>query len=197
MTPDQAVKDWYATPANWVPHEPHAADLDNSLVASEISLTKSVLNLGCFYPNTELLFAHKSLDWVSIDFTEEVIKRCINDFPELHNYVDFYVIDMKNLPWGINSFDTVLDLSSGDHLLLDDYKQTLGEVKRVLKRFGTFIVVYANLDHFPDGQTDVYGQWGFERRTSSKDMRKMLEDTGFTIVREESNSSRSGMVCRG
>ena len=197
VTPDQAVRDWYATQANWEPHEPHAADLDNSLVAPEISLTKCVLNLGCFYPNTELLFAHNTYKWISIDFTPEVIERCRNDFPELHNYVDFYCMTMKNLPWGNFVFDLVLDLSSGDHLLLDDYKQTLKEVKRVLIKHGTFIVVYANLDHFPDGQTDVYGQWGFERRTSSKDMRAMLENTGFTIVREESNSSRSGMVCRG
>ena len=196
VTPDQAVRDWYATPANWVPHEPHAADLDNSLITPEVILYKRVLNLGCFYPNTELLFASRAESWVAIDFTQAVIKHCIMDFPELHN-VKFYLIDMKNLPWGSYCFDTVLDLSSGDHLLLDDYKQTLSEVKRVLTPGGTFIVVYANLDHFPDGQTDVYGQWGFERRTNSKDMREMLENTGFTIVREESSNARSGMVCRG
>jgi len=196
MTPDQAVRDWYATPANWVPHEPHAADLDNDLVAPEI-LNKTVLNLGCFYPNTELLFAHRAYSWAAIDFTPEVIQRCQRDFPELKTYVDFFLMSMTNLSWGASSFDTVLDLSSGDHLLLDDYKQTLKEVKRVLRRGGAFVVVYANLDHFPDGQTDVYGQWGFERRTNSKDMRKMLENTGFTIVREESNNVRSGMVCHG
>jgi SAM-dependent methyltransferase len=187
------VHKWYSDPANWQSHLPDHFD-EGLIDKDKMIVGCSVLNLGCFYPVTEQRFAHLANYWCAIDFSPEVIKRCCKDFPELR--VRWQIQDMRHLPYADESFDTVLDYSSGDHLSLDDYVRTLNGIHRILGDCGYFIVSYANLDHFTDKERDVYGLYGYERRTPSSELKEILEVAGFTILRNENQTTRSGFVCQ-
>lgn len=194
MKPDEKVKQWYGTAEHWNNSDHGYDNIIGSMRIEPLIQNKDVLNLGCFFPNIELIFAHRAKYWCSIDFTPEVIGWCKKDFPELLNYVFFLEMDMRQLILPDESFDVVLDLSSGDHLDLYDYQTTLDEIKRVLRKHGYFIVTYANLDHF-NGEEETRGNYGYERRISSKDLKTILQQKEFKIIDENSNSIRSGLVC--
>jgi SAM-dependent methyltransferase len=186
------VKNWYGDPAHWVDPGERAHDFDKTLIPLEIITNKHILNLGCFYPRIELALAGLAASWHSIDFSEEVIRRCKTfETPAMFN-----VMDMRSLQFLDNSFDTVLDLSSGDHMSFGDYYIVLEEVNRVLHKDGHFIVTYANYDHFDDYSYDYYGEWGYERRTPSGVMICTLESFGFKILKEDNTGKRSGFLCQ-
>lgn len=190
MKPDKFVQDWYNNILNWVDPGFNAHDFDHNFIDNEFIENKDVLNLGCFFPRIEMYYAHMASSWVSIDFSKEVIERC-KSFNLTANFIE---MDMRKLEFQDVCFDTVLDLSSGDHLLLDDYLLVLDEVKRVLKPGGHFVVTYANLDHFD--KSEELGLYGYERRIHSKELKEILESKQFKIIRENSKFQRSGLLCQ-
>jgi SAM-dependent methyltransferase len=190
------VKNWYSDPKNWVNPGPNAHDFDKTLIPLSIIEGKRVLNLGCFYPRIEQDLSYYADYWVSIDFCDKVIDRCETQFPTLP--VHFRWMDMKYVShFGIYSFDTILDLSSGDHMTWGDYSEVIDSIHRgmVLTANGHFVVTYANWDHFEDGQCELYGDWGYERRTPSGVMRVLLEQY-FKILKEDNTGKRSGFLCQ-
>lgn len=194
VDPTEAVKAWYSNIQNWKSHLPDHFD-EGLVYVDKMVVGKGVLNLGCFYPVTEQRFASLATHWCAIDICPAVIKRCNKQFPELAN-VSFRVADMTSLPYLDKTFDTVFDFSSGDHLTIENYIITIKEVNRVLVDNGYFIVSYANLDHFKDGIRDMFGDYGYERRTPSSELKRYLNEGGFTILRNENKSTRSGFVCQ-
>jgi len=194
MNIDKAVLDWYSDPANWQPHEPGAGDFDNSLLdIAKMIEAKHILNIGCFYPNTELNYAHLANSWLAIDFSTEVIIKC-KLMKAIEPYVDFLNIDIRTMSPYPRAFETVLDFSSGDHLIYDDYVIMLKNVSNIIRHGGYFVTTYANLDYFDS--PEAFGQWGYERRIHSADLIELIKMYGFTIERNENKSSRSGVVAR-
>lgn len=199
MDIDQAVRSWYAAPSRFGPQNKDAGWAEYILVDGGARLRgRRVLNLGCFYPEDELRFAATSASWTAIDFAPEVIERCrAMDIPG----ASFVVMDMRVLDFVDGSFDIVLDSSSGDHLLRDDFLRCAREVYRVLRPGGEFVVAYSNQDWFvaqgyadPSQGTDAFGYW---RADTHADMRAMLESCGFEYVScANQHTARSGMLVR-
>jgi len=195
MNIDKLVLDWYSDPANWQPHEPGAGDFDNSLLdMTKMIVDKNVLNVGCFYPNTELKYAWLANSWDAIDVSKYVIDRC-KEMGYLKDIrVNFMNLDIREFSHYVDVYDTVLDFSSGDHLVYADYIIMLKNVKEALKKDGYFVTTYANLDYFDT--PEAFGQWGYERRINSFELVELIKSYGFAIERNENKSSRSGIVAR-
>lgn len=189
------VTDWYSQPSVWnansatYPKRPDYIDCRLLDVPTMVT-NKRVLDLGCCYPSDALQFGETAMWWFSIDISPEIIKRC-KALVHKPN-VFFYVADMRNLPWPKLYFDTVLDFSSGDHLTEEDYKLALKEIWRVLTFNGYFVLTFANLDSFPE--REYYGDFGYFRATDTKEMKRWVEDVGFTVIREEIEGDRIGLV---
>lgn len=195
-TQDTVIK-WYSREDIWKQNSSNKTpdSIDRTFIDVDAYIkNKIVLNLGCFYPNEELSFSCHSKEWYAIDIVPEVIERASKLVP-LKN-VHFEVMDMRNLNYPSNTFNTVLDFSSGDHLLWEDYRKTIKEVKRVLKPNGIFIVLYSNIAFYKEKIENCYGLHGYERRTNPLDMYALLKENNFFILKTQSTNVRSGIIGR-
>jgi SAM-dependent methyltransferase len=190
MPHSDLVKSWYSDPVNWIDPGEHAHDFDRHLLFQSIIEDKDVLNLGCHYPRIEMDFAQLAKSWTAIDFSPEVIEKCKLLVPD----VNFLVMDMVQLQFDDESFDTVLDLSSGDHLDAFNYALALQNIYDVLKPDGFFVTTYANLDYADAEET--FGEWGYARWARSEDLKKILEIRGFKIIVNAPSGQRSGFLCQ-
>jgi len=190
------VTEWYSKPSvfndNSSTYPKHKDYIDCKLLDVEKMITrKNVLNLGCCYPSDEMQFSETARKWTAIDISPEIIAKCKSLVNKPN--VEFMVGDMTNLKLFIDEeFDTVIDFSSGDHLTEEAYKRALKEIYRVLDKNGYFLITYSNLDSFPE--INYYGDFGYFRATSEKEMYNWLEDTGFKIVKSIDEGDRIGMV---
>jgi SAM-dependent methyltransferase len=184
---DEKVRAWYRDPARWKAHGKDASWIDRVLVdQGELLRNKDVLNLGCFYPEDEQAFMGIVNSWTAIDFTPEVIAWC-KSWVGWPAWVKFEVEDMRELSYGNESFDVVLDFSSGDHLMLGDMKRMLKEAWRVLRPGGRFVLVFtereasARLDPYWKEHSFRVGTFGFERVDTWNEMTVMVEQAGFHV----------------
>jgi SAM-dependent methyltransferase len=185
---DEKVRAWYRDPARWKAHGKDATWIDRVLIdQGELLRDKDVLNLGCFYPEDEQAFMGVVNSWTAIDFTPEVIQWC-KSWVGWPNWMQFVVEDMRELSFGNESFDVVLDFSSGDHLMLGDMKRTLKEAWRVLRPGGHFVLVFtekkasARIDPYWEDHSFRVGMFGFERVDTWEEMTVMVEQTGFHVA---------------
>lgn len=189
---DAAVQAWYSDAQRFRPMEdPTLKAIDHRLLDRVGSLNdKHVLDVGCFYPETEQHYASKALTWTAVDYIPAVIEACLalQVWPQ---NVSFMCRDMRQLGFRSESFDVALDFSSGDHMTYDEWLKATGEIYRVLKLGGIFICTYANSDYFggKDGQA---GDYGYERYTTPAAMRASL--VGFRVEHEFTGHARSGVT---
>lgn len=182
---DKAVLQWYSDPKNWHP-EPKSPRYAEYKILQQGSLLKDkkVLNLGCFYPEDELKFGTLAKNWVAVDFSPEVITRAKLLVP----HVTFMVMDICKLEFPDKSFDVVMDLSSGDHLDDESFRQMLIEVYRVLSPGGHFVLAFANRDYFAarnkfwHNNTGSFENYGYWRAYTIQEMKGLLLASGFQIL---------------
>jgi SAM-dependent methyltransferase len=193
------VREWYSDSEFWDKNSNNfdPNDFDLQIINNDTHIKdKVILNLGCFYPRVELFLSHLAKSWTAIDFSEEVIRKC-KEIEKL-KHVNFKLIDINHLAIRSDlppeSFDTILDLSTGDHLSLQNYAIMVGNVYNLLKPNGFFITTYANLKY--GGQEDVYTQHGYERWIYPDDLYKIMLLNNFTIISSISNGPRSGVICQ-
>lgn len=170
-------------------------DVDWLLVTPEVTEDKVVLDLGCCYPNDALKFGGLAKRWVSIDLCPEVIEANKKKFniPK----VEFMVMNMRKLMFSDNTFDVALDMSSGDHMNWDGFRECVRETHRVLKPGGIFICIYAVINPFQSSE-DL--EFGYTRWSSYEEMRLAFRGSGFTIIQEAgldiTKTNRAGIVGR-
>jgi SAM-dependent methyltransferase len=154
---------------------------------------RDVLNAGCGYPLDEVAMAPLARRWVAVDFTPEVIRRCLALVPGLA--VEWLLADLRALPLPDQSFDTVLDFSSGDHVATGRDRMR-AEAFRVLRPGGYYVVAYANRTFFEDGREDVPGDFGYEKRQLPEELISEVSAAGFEVIYRNEASARSGLVVR-
>lgn len=188
---EAAVKSWYAVPERWVAEgkEHDWAFIDPATMIDG----KDVLNLGCFFPSDEMQFGSRAKSWVAIDFTPSVVERCRSHYPWPAT-VSFTEMDMRFLRFSAESFDTIFDYSSGDHLPWEDWAEVVAEAWRVLRPGGVFVVMYANGLHYAGPREEA--NYGYTRWSTPAEMRASLEREGFMVVKEMTDYLRSGIVVR-
>src|SRR5215204_1288843 len=180
--PTEIVKSWFNDPQHWAGSGKSSQCIDRKLLLPEMVKDKVVLNLGCFFPEDEHVYGGLAKRWVAVDFSEDVITRC-KGMTSTPSTVEYLLMDMRNLDFPNNTFDLICDFSSGDHIDEAGFRQTLGEVYRVLKPGMHFLITYANANFFCAGedppQYERYGEAGYTRLMSPAQAWDYLYKAGF------------------
>jgi SAM-dependent methyltransferase len=200
MTPGQivdSVKSWYSSQLVWVAAK-YSIDIHKTpkcidwrlINQGDLLRDKRVLNIGCFYPKDETTFAPLAKKWISIDFSPEVIDRC----KQLNiTNVDFLLMDARAMEFPTESFDVVLDFSTGDQIPENHYNQVLEEIYRVLQVGGLFVLTYANANYF--NKKEDFGDFGYSRFYTPEELKAKVTQLGFyKVIEKDSDSYRSGFI---
>jgi ubiquinone/menaquinone biosynthesis C-methylase UbiE len=159
---------------------------------------KIILDAGCGAPRDINLFLKYNLEVEGIDFSEEAIKKCRLDFPDLK----FYLGDFKKVPVPNKYYDGIWASASTLNISKKDFPNILKEFLRILKPKG---ILYISVKEGSDEKmiSDQYGERLFSNYTKNE-MKKLFEKAGLTIkhsktVTDESltgvKSNKSNWVC--
>ena len=110
--------------------------------------------------------------------------------------IKYIIADARKLPFKKNMFDAALCIDVIEHI--DNDKQVISEISRVLKRNGQLVISVPNQD-FPLTYDPVnyilksfnkhipIGIWGFghKRIYSQHNFKRLLEDNGFKIAKSK------------
>jgi len=188
------VKQWYSNPKYWVRQGKCYPDTVMLNIDSMVK-DKVVLDLGCFFPSTEMAAALFADRWVAIDFLPEVIDRCKALKHPSFTYVEFLVMDMMDLKFQDETFDTVLDFSSGDQMPEESYNKAIGEACRVLKKGGHFLIAYSSRECFK--VKEEYGNFGYSKFYTAKEIGLKLKNVGFfEITHYKHKLGRAGVKAK-
>jgi SAM-dependent methyltransferase len=102
---------------------------------------KSVLEIGCGTGNNLYFFAENGCDTYGIDFNEHAVEFAKNLLKEKGLEADVRVGDVMDLPFEENKFDLILDRACLQHNRPEEVRKIMGEVERVLKPGGLFMLV--------------------------------------------------------
>ncbi len=101
-----------------------------------------VLDVGCGNGRLYEIFKGKSVDYIGIDNSEELIKIAKKTFSD----VDFQEADIFKIPFPDNSFDKVYCIAVLHHIPSKQLRiEAIKELKRVLKPGGLLILTVWNL----------------------------------------------------
>jgi ubiquinone/menaquinone biosynthesis C-methylase UbiE len=115
---------------------------------SGVVKNKVVLDIACGSGYGSRMIANFGASKViAVDNSNEAVDYAKQNYA--HKKVQFLVGDAMSLPIDDSSIDVVVSLETIEHL--HDPKKFVDEVKRVLKKDGTFIVSTPNDDEFMDG----------------------------------------------
>jgi len=196
------VREWYTDPIHWRDDGKGEDCVDYILLAPETMIRgKKVLNIGCFYPADDMKFGSLAEEWIGIDFLSQVVGRCkmIREHEQLgEEKIKFLCLDATELPasWS-NSFDTVIDFSTGDQMPDDAWHKMLDEVMRVLRADGHFVTTFADLDYFQ--RAEVVGEdCGYSRCRSIDTVAEELRVRGMLLLRiiEGKDVGRAGILAQ-
>ncbi len=147
---DRALHDFTRTPVLYGGEErAFASVMSNDLRG------KKVLDLGCGGGRTSGFLRDMGGEVVGMDISHRLIAAAQSRFQG----IDFHVGDAASLPYPDNRFDYVLFSFNGMGCLypIAARKKCIGEIKRVLRPGGVFIVSFHNLSAF------IFGWYKFMR----------------------------------
>lgn len=144
---------------------------------------KEVLNIGAEYPQDEIKFAHLASRWTTIDFSEVIVKNQ----KAICGEADFVVMDAREMTFPENSFDTVLILSTLDHIPGHRNRlKVLDGIHRVLKPGGILAI------SVPYGRRKDNPWYGYEHTFSEAELIRMVKRY-FEIVVIAKHAVRLGI----
>jgi 2-polyprenyl-3-methyl-5-hydroxy-6-metoxy-1,4-benzoquinol methylase len=186
----QKVHDWYRDNHSVVSTE---ASRDARVIGHLLGPNISVLNLGCYRGELEKILGSSVKRWHALDFVQELIDHC--NSLKLPGNIYFQRANITDLSFlYTNTYNVILDMSTGDHLQIEDFKLMLKEVYRLLEPEGHFAIAYYNLN-FARGPRSGDDNYGYYRKDTPEEMKTMLEDVGFTVIQSEGDI-RSYMIGR-
>ena len=165
---------------------------------------KRVLNVGCFEPIDELIWAGLVRQWVaidlspaSIDVARKIVKRELS--APLARRVQFKVMDAQSLKFPDNSFDAAVSFSVIDHIPDPDVRRrAIREMARVVRPHGHVIVTvpnwwgYFHIMHLRNERRGLKTDVGFQYFYSPRELKRELKDAGLTILRFTSDMKNVG-----
>jgi len=150
----------------------------------------TVLNVGCFHPIDEILFAHRVDRWVAIDAGERTIevarsaaRRSLSD--ESFGKLEFQVADGTALPFDDGAFDVAISMSTVDHVPdMRARQRFIDEMSRVTRPGGRVVVTVPNRwsrGYAIRTRTDSEGDW-FEYCFSPRELKRMIRRAGLDLI---------------
>ena len=146
-----------------------------------------VLNVGCFRPIDEMLFAHRVKRWTATDLgretiavAEQVARTRLSE--EVFSRLRFEVADGTALPYPDESFDVTVSMSTVDHIVEPEGRQRfIDEMARVTRRGGRVVLTVPN--RWSRGYARRPSPEYFEYCFSPPELRRMVRAAGLEIER--------------
>jgi len=164
-----------------------------------------VLDIGCGSGRTTIMVASArprikvaSLDNFSADYIkgngEALLRRNLKVAGVGDSRVRVLRADMRQIPAADGEFDGVVSSYAIDHLNRAGIRKTLGEVNRVLKPGGEFLLMVVNGDAW---LKTVYGPLFAHSGFASRDFwPRALEEAGFHVVDRNYTPGSANFLCR-
>ena len=144
-----------------------------------IKNNEKVLDLGCGNGRLYQLFKGKNINYIGIDFAENLINIAKGKYG---NY--FKTADILNLPFPNENFDSVWSVSVLHHIPSAEMrKRVLSEIKRVLRPNGRVVVTCWRIKSFlrKDVFVSFHGKKRYYHVFLKKEIKKLFENSGFKI----------------
>jgi ubiquinone/menaquinone biosynthesis C-methylase UbiE len=109
--------------------------------ASRFINRKVVLDVACGTGYGVCTLSRKADLVIGVDISKEALTYAKNHYGKRHN-IEFVLSDAHSLPFHDDAYDNVVSFETLEHLF--HYEEFLNEVKRVLRKTGTFIVSTPN-----------------------------------------------------
>jgi len=111
------------------------------IVKNESLIGKKALDFGCGI-GRDLIFMNKlGLKTYGVDISKIAIEKAYNNLFN-HGYdTNVQVFDGKKIPFDDNFFDFIISFGVLDHMLFNNAKELIKELKRVLKPSGLMLIV--------------------------------------------------------
>jgi len=97
---------------------------------------KKILDLGCGSGRNCRFLSSKGFAVVGMDISKAAIKQARNEGGE----IEYLVADMKKIPFLTDSFDALVSTQTIFHDRLQEIKQTINEIGRVVKNKGLIFI---------------------------------------------------------
>ncbi len=141
------------------------------------------------------LFHEQGLETHGIDIDDEQIESAVKYGREHGMFLNIIKADMRRIPFGDGFFDFVYECQAMCHLTKAGIRQTLAEMRRVLKDDGLCFVTFLTKDNWPLGGKEI-AEGEFQTHHEGEDyVHSYYEDnepegslTGFEILRKERRS---------
>ena len=152
-----------------------------------------ILNIGCAHGSDFLPFDKESFDLYGLDVSIELLKKAKEYASKFNFQPKLTAGNMKNLPFGDESFDHVICIASLHHVLNKEERlQSLEEMKRVLKPEGeVFITVWnkRQKEFFLRDKT-IEKSWDYKGKELKREyylytyneLKKDLKRVGFEVL---------------
>lgn len=128
-------------------YQTHAAPNDTVVEwANSLPAGGFVLDVGCGVGRHVIYLGGRGFRMAGIDLAPSGIKISQEACAERQIDFDGRVSDMTALPWPDATFDAALSTSTICHHLRTDILKAIGEVRRVLKPAGLFLVDFLHMD---------------------------------------------------
>jgi ubiquinone/menaquinone biosynthesis C-methylase UbiE len=136
---------------------------------------KIILDAGCGAPRDINLFLKYNLEVEGIDFSEEAIKKCRFEYPNLK----FYLGNFEKVPVIENYYDGIWASASTLNISKKDLPTILKEFLRILKPQG---ILYISVKEGNDEKmvSDQYGERLFSNYADDE-IKKFFRNAGLTI----------------
>src|SRR5215212_2949353 len=139
---------------------------------------KRVLDLGCGNGRHAIYFAREGMEACGIDISLTAIEWAQDWARRESLEVDFRVGNIAQLPYPDQYFDVVVSHGVLDHISMDDAKQAVAEVARVLTTGGLF---YCDLKSADDSEFGVGEEAGANTFVVTDGFEKGLIQHFFTL----------------
>lgn len=180
------------------------AVVDWDLMQTAGVVGKKVLNVGCFEPIDELIWASSTAEWTAVDLTPQAIetaRRMVDKHlaPEHARRVKLQVMDAQKLEFVDDNFDVAVSFSVFDHIPDPGVRRrAIREMARVVKPGGHVVITvpnrhsYYRLMYERNVRRGVDLHVGYQYFYSRSELRRELRDAGLRIVRFTSDMKPVG-----
>jgi len=113
-----------------------------------------VLDLGCGAGRHVILLAREGFDAVGQDISSVALRLCRIGLRKAGVQAELVRRDMEQIPFPSASFDAVISVAAVYHNKVEGIKASIGEVRRVLKPGGLFLVWFLSRRSYGVGEFD-------------------------------------------